>query len=261
MNNGVLPRLLLSALVLLGACSGGIKQPLEQTTDVSYIVDPSVKFSITSRDGTIRIYGSDAPELRVQTVKKAYSAARLEKISQKVSVQPDSVSITTDFPPAEKWGLADRSGTVDYTIVLPQTATITRAELENGELLVEGIREGAVHARLGSGLMFVRNSFSDTDVAVRTGNLTLSYDWWEQIAFTTAATVRKGNVWTFIPGEAAFHLSAEAPSGRISNDFSEKEERHSEPPRKIDISVHGGGNTSLSIRAESGNVRIAETNP
>src|SRR5207245_935829 len=107
----------------------------------------------------------------------------------------------------------------------------------------------------------VRNCFSDTDVAVSTGNLTLSYDWWEQIGFTAAAIVRKGNVWTFIPGEAAFHLSAQAPSGRISNDFSEQEERRPEPPRKIDIIVHGGDSASLSIRAENGNIRIAETNP
>src|SRR5207302_6877436 len=153
-----------------------------------------------------------------------------EKLDQKIAVQPDAVSITTAFPPRRKWGWADRSGTVDYTIVLPQTATISRVELESGEVLVEGIREGAVHARLGSGLMSVRNCFSDTDVAVSTGNLTLSYDWWEQIGFTAAAIVRKGNVWTFIPGEAAFHLSAQAPSGRISNDFSEQEERRPEPP-------------------------------
>jgi hypothetical protein len=261
MDNGALAWLFVSTVILLGACGGGIKQPLERGTDVSYDVDPSVNFSITSQDGTIRIYGSDFPELRVHTVKKAYSAARLDKIEQKIAVQTDSVSITTEFPPRPKWGWADRSGTVDYTIILPQAATISRVNLENGELVIEGIREGAVHARLGSGLMFVRNCFSDANVAVRTGNLTLSYDWWEEIPFTSAGSVHKGNVWTFIPGEAAFHLSAEAPSGRISNDFSEKEERRPEPPRKIDMIVHGGDSASLSIRADHGNIRIAETNP
>jgi hypothetical protein len=261
MSNGAVTRLLLSTLFLLGACSGGIKQPLERATDVSYVVDPSVNFSITSQDGTIRIYGSDSPELRVHTVKKAYSLGRLEKIDQKIAVQTDSASITTEFPPRRNWGWGDRSGTVDYTIVLPQTAMITRVELESGEVLVEGMREGGVHARLSSGLMFVRNCFSDTDVTVTTGNLTLSYDWWEEIAFTAAASVRKGNVWAFIPGEAGFHLSAQAPSGRISNDFSEKEERRPESPRNIDMIVDGGDSASLSIRAENGNIRIAETNP
>jgi len=261
MNNGALPWLLVSTFVLLGACSGGIKQPLEQTADVSYVVDPSVKFSITNQDGTIRIYGSDLPELRVHTVKKAYSAARLKKLEQTVAAETDSVSIKTEFPPRPKWGFGDRSGTVDYTVILPQAATITRVELDNGELVVEGIREGLVHARLGNGLMFVRNCFSDTDVGVTTGNLTLSYDWWEQIPFTAAATVRKGNVWTLIPGEAAFRLRAKALNGRISNDFSEKEERRSEPIRNIDMIVHGGDSASLSIQADNGNIRIAETNP
>jgi hypothetical protein len=261
MNNGALLPFLASTLILLGPCSEGIKQPLEETTDVSYVVDPSVKFTITSQDGAIRIYGSDLPELRVHTVKKAYSAARLEKLVHKIAAETDFVAITTEFPPRPKWGLGDRSGTIDYTIILPQAATITRVELENGEMLIEGIREGAVHARLGSGLMFVRNCFSDTEVGVTTGNLTLSYDWWEEIPFTTAATVQKGNVWAFIPGEAGLHLSAQAPSGRISNDFSEKEERRPGPLRKIDMLVHGGDSTSLGIRAENGNIRIAETNP
>jgi hypothetical protein len=261
MNNSGLTRLLLLLCALLGSCSRAINQPLEQITEVSYTVDPAVKFSITSRDGSIRIYGSDAPELKVQTIKKAFSAARLQKISSKVSVRSDSISIATEFPPVPAWGMGDRSGTVDYIILIPQTATIARLELESGEVAVDGIREGAVHARLGNGLMFAHNCFSDTDLAVTTGNLTLTYDWWEKIPFSTTANVRHGNVWAFLPGEAAFHLSAEVGRGRIANDFAEKEERQAEPPRKIDMVVHGGGEASLSVRSENGNIRIAETNP
>jgi acetylornithine deacetylase/succinyl-diaminopimelate desuccinylase-like protein len=261
MNNGALPGLLVATLVLLGGCTGGNNQPLEETADVSYVVDPSLKFSITSGDGTIRIYGSDSPELRIHTVKRAYSSARLQKIQQKITAQVNAVAVTTEFPPQPKWGWGDRSGTVDYTIILPQAAAIGRVELENGELLVEGIREGAVHAHLATGLMFVRNCFSDTDVAVGTGNLTLSYDWWEEIAFTASAAVRKGNVRTVIPGEAAFQLSARAPNGRITNDFLEKEERRGEPPREIGVIVHDGDSARVSIQADNGNIRIAETNP
>lgn len=261
MNHGVLRRPFWLLCVVLSGCSGAIKQPLEQVSEVSYSVDPSVKFSITNKDGTIRIYGSDTPELKVQTTKKAYSAARLEKISAKISVQRDSVTVVTEFPPAPRWGLGDRSGTVDYVILLPQTAAISRLELESGEVLIEGIREGAVHARLGTGLMFANNCFSDADLEVGTGNLTLNFDWWEKITFSTTATVRHGNAWAFLPGEAAFHLSAEAARGRIANDFTEKEERQAEPPRKIDMIVHDGGDASLSIRTENGNIRIAEVNP
>jgi hypothetical protein len=261
MNHGALMRLLPLLCVVIGGCSGAIKQPLEQMSEVSYPVDPAVRLSVTNKDGTIRIYGSDAPELHVQTIKKAYSAARLQKISAKVSVERDSISIATDFSPAPAWGLRDRSGTVDYVILLPQTATITRLELESGEVAIEGMREGAVHARLGSGLMFEHNCFSNADLAVTAGNLTVTYDWWEKIAFSATATARHGNVWASLPGEAAFHLSAEAARGRIANDFAEKEDRHAEPPRKIDMVVHGGGEASLSLRANNGNIRIAETNP
>lgn len=261
MKLGAALRLLMLACVAMPACSGAVKQPLEQTVDETYTVDPSVKLSITNPAGTVRIYGSDAPQLHVQTIKKAYSAERLAKISSRVSVQPQAIAIVTQFPPTSAWAIADRSGTVDYTIVLPQTATLQRVEVENGELLVEGMREGAVHARVGTGLMFVRNCFSDADVSMGTGNLTLSYDWWEQIPFAATAAVQRGNVWTFLPGDGVFRLLAQALHGRITNDFAEQGDRKPEPARKIDISVHGGGHANLSIRADNGNIRVAETNP
>src|SRR6202022_1035019 len=92
---------------------------------------------------------------------------------------PNSVSIETKFPPKKAWGFSDRSGTVDYVLVVPQTAQISRLELENGEVLIEGMRGGKKNARLGSGRLFAHNSFANLDLAATTGNVALVYEWWE----------------------------------------------------------------------------------
>jgi hypothetical protein len=89
--------------------------------------------------------------MRVQAIKGAYAAGRLKQIVVNVSVRPGSVSIETSFPSKPNWGLLDRSGTVEYTIVVPQTANISQLELGNGEFLVEGMRGQRLHAQLESG--------------------------------------------------------------------------------------------------------------
>src|SRR6266566_2254839 len=65
----------------------------------------------------------------------------------------------------------------------------------------------------------------------------------------------------YIPTEAAFHLIAHTATGKIANDFAEKEQRRTEPINKIDMLVGGGGKTTFQFETQDGNVKIAEHNP
>lgn len=250
------------AAISLGfvGCEGSGKEPLEEKLNQIYPLDSTAAVTVTNRDGSIRIYGG-GDELRVQATKKAYSAERLRQIKINVTTAPDAASVTTDFPPTPKWGLSDRSGTVDYIIVVPETARLVHAELADGELAVEGLREGRVRARLGNGLMFARNNFGDLELGVGTGNLSLSFDWWERAQLVVDAIVERGHIRSFFPSDAAFRLQADAPNGKIVNDFVEKQERRGEPANKIDMIVGAGGDVRVKIRANNGNIRITETNP
>ena len=108
-------RLILVALSLsLIGCGSPTDHTLEETIEQFYKIDPTASVSIKNGDGSIRIYGADTNEMRLQAIKRAYSAKRLKQIAINVSVQPSSVSIQTNFPPKQTWGLFDRSGTVDY---------------------------------------------------------------------------------------------------------------------------------------------------
>src|SRR2546428_13102348 len=136
-------------------CGAGADPTLVETVEQTYPLDSTASISVTNRDGAIRIYGG-GDELKMQAIKKAYTAERLNKIKINVVARPNTVSITTDYPPQTTWGFSDRSGTVDYTIIIPETAQLVRVELANGEVAVEGLRGGGVHERLGSGLLFGR---------------------------------------------------------------------------------------------------------
>jgi len=243
----------------LFGCGAGAHGPLEETINQTYPLNSEAAVTVTNEDGAIWIYGG-GDELKVQATKKAYSAERLRRIRINIVTAPDSASVTTDYPPKPKWGWSDRSGTVDYVIVVPESARLVRADLASGELAVEGLR-GRVEARLRNGLLFARNCFGDLELSLATGNLSLSFDWWEKEKFSVNAAVEHGHIRSFFPGDGALRLEAEAPAGKIANDFLEKEQRQRTPTSKIDMVIGGDSDARVKLRADHGNIRVTETNP
>jgi DUF4097 and DUF4098 domain-containing protein YvlB len=176
-------------------------------------------------------------------------------------VQAGAASIETVFPPKPKWSFSDRSGTVDYTVVLPQFCTLSRLELVTGEILIDGMRGANVNANLVNGRLFSHNCFGDVRLAVTNGGLDIGYHWWEHRRFSVNAEIENGNVRAFIPGDAAFHVTAASVNGQVASDFTEKQDRQRNGVAKIDMVVGGVSETDLNLHATNGNVRIAEANP
>jgi len=247
--------------MLLNGC-GTNKTVLEETFEQVYPVKPGANITVKNRDGAVLVYGSGANEIRVRAVKKAYSPERLSQIAIDVSAKPAAVSVTTKFPPQPKWALSDRSGTVDYTIVVPATATISALDLNAGEVLLDALRGQEVRARLIDGRLFARNCFTKLNLAINRGTLALSYDWWEEGKFSAQATMAQGNAWCFLPSDAAFHLLAHTACGRIANDFNNLPPAVNSSARemKVDQLINGGGSAVIKIRVEKGNMKIAEAN-
>src|SRR5437899_9137996 len=175
----------ITACVLPG-CRPAVDRTVEEMIDNVYPVEPTATLSVSNRDGSIRVYaaGSETRSVRVEAVKKAYSPERLKAISVQVSAQPSSISIETIYPPNSDAGFSDRSGTVDYVIVVPHTIRISKLELTNGEVLVEELRSEEAHAKLGSGRLFAHNCFGNLDLHLTTGNLAVVYEWWEDAEFS-----------------------------------------------------------------------------
>src|SRR3954451_25246065 len=111
--------------MLLNGCGSGNNRVLEEISEQVHTVEPGANITIRNHDGAILVYGSDANEVRVRSLKKAYSQERLNLIAIDVSVKAGSVSITAKTPPQPKWAFSDHSGTIECTIVVPATATIS----------------------------------------------------------------------------------------------------------------------------------------
>ena len=252
-----------AALVIwLNGCGSSDRRVLEEVVEKVYSIETDANVNIQNRDGAVLVYGGAPNEVRVQAIKKAYSRERLNQIDIDVSRKPGGVSVTTRLPALQKWALSDRSGTVDYTVVVPETASISKLEMNSGEVLLDSIRGPEVRAQLNDGRIFARNCFTNLDLATRRGTLTLTYDWWEQKQFSAQVNVRQGNVWLFLPTESAFRLIAEAVHGKIANDFNNRplSANYSARGLRIDQLINGGGSTLIQVQVGTGNIKIAEAN-
>jgi hypothetical protein len=247
----------------LSGCGSEDDRVLEETFERLYTIQPTTDISIQNRDGAVMVYGSNTNEMQLHARMKAYSRKRLKQMAVDVSAQPNSISISTKLPPKPRWALFDHSGTVDYTIVVPATASVSLLRLDAGEVLVDGMRGRSVHARLGDGRMFAHNCFTDIDLALQRGNVAISYDWWEHRAFSVQAITAWGNAWAFLPVDAAFHLVAETAHGKVANDFDNPAVAGAifAGAMKIDTLVHGGGETAIKVHTANGDIKVMAANP
>jgi hypothetical protein len=247
---------LLATAGLLFSVAAFAAEPLEEIVDQKFNVDADATLTVQNVDGSIRVYAADKPEIRIQAIKKAYDAQRLQAIAVDVKATQHSVAITTAFPP-RKNALSDRSGTVDYIIVVPQTARITDLNLTNGELLIQGLRPGgSARAHLVNGWLAGHNCFGDLDLAVETGRLDVAYDWWENHEFSIKAFSTRGNIRAFFPGDASLNLSATSVEGRIANGFASTKANAAAVIHSVAEVIGPDAQAAVSLEARRGNIRI-----
>jgi hypothetical protein len=233
-------------------------EPLEEIVEQKYDVEANATLSVANTDGSIRVYGTETPQISIQAIKKAYAPERLEKIVVEVKATRNGVAITTSFPP-RKNPLSDRSGTVDYIIIVPQTIRITQLELVNGELLVEGLRGGSATAHLVNGWLCGHNCFGDLNLRLETGRIDLAYDWWESDKFSVKASSTRGNVRAILPSDAALSLNATALEGRIANGFDAKKISGGDVIHSVATVIGTDAEAAISLDAGRGNIRIDKT--
>jgi hypothetical protein len=251
----------IAAVCGLAGCSDPEERLVEQTFEKSFTVNPTARLTIRNADGAIRIYGSKTTQVKIQAIKRAYRADRVDKIIINATGQADSVDIDTTYPPRPKLSWSDRSGIVDYTIVVPETCTISRLELTNGEVQIEGMRGAAVTARLVNGRLYDHNGFGKHELFVANGGLDVSFDWWERGKFSVSAKIVNGNLRAFIPTDSSFHLMASAASGNITNDFGDEDQSPKGKVRKIDKYVGENAQPTIELQATEGNIEVIEANP
>ena len=247
------------ALAFIGAFAASslpAGEVLENVVEKSFPLDPSGTFSLRAIDGIVEIFGSDSREVTISAMKKAFSPERLNAITIRIDARSDAINIETTTPPEPRHHFMDRSGTVEYSINLPQTARIARIELPNGELVIKGMRGSSITANLGTGQLVTQNCFCDQTIHVKQGTLNVFFDWSETRPISIDGTIADGNALARLPPSASFQLNAVAKEGNVWSDFAQGRKQGN--VAEIHEVIGDAPATKLNLRADDGNIHISE---
>jgi hypothetical protein len=230
----------------------------QNTIEKTVSLDAGGTFSLHSIDGTVEIYGAEENEVKIVAIRKAFSIERLNKIQIQVTGNNEAVKINTIGPAQPRWSLMDRSGTVDYTITLPQHARISSVDVPNGDLIIHGMRGGPIRASLGNGRMTMHDCYCDQTVQVERGGLDLFFDWNDLRPITVEGTVVHGSIRAVIPDDSSFRLHAVSEFGRVASEFTEMAERRRGGVSQIDEVIGPTPLSKLLLRTTHGNIKISQ---
>jgi DUF4097 and DUF4098 domain-containing protein YvlB len=232
----------------------------EEIVEQKYAVDPDATLSIHHTDGSIRIYAGDDAEVSIRAIKKAYSSERLKNIVLDVKATPKSIVIETLFPPkGSPFSLSDRSGTVEFIITVPPTLRITRLDLVNGEVLVDGLFGGCAKAHLVNGWLGARNCFGDLNLTLENGRLEIEYDYWENAKFSARLSNANGGILAIMPSDASASITAHVAGGAITNALATEDMAKNEPSDALNFAIGPEPEAVVEMNATSGNITIAKT--
>ena len=248
--------ILLAALIVWTGCNGGTNKALQEVVEETHPLVPSGNLYIKNVDGIVRLYGSNNPEVHIAATKKAYSAERLRAIRIEVSSTPDSLAIDTVLPPRKKWSLRDRSGAVDYTIVMPQFLKKVEVELANGEISMDDFRGGSARASLVNGRISASNCFANLDYEAKNGAIDFYYKWWEARTYFAQAAIPNGSIGVFLPENASFHVEAETQGGVIISNLIDEDEKPRDHRKKLAGTFGSERGPTFKFNAGNGNIRI-----
>ena len=254
---GLVVRALCAAACFSLVCLARASSVVDETVKEEHALSGNAKVTIRNADGRIHVYGSNKDELTIIAWKRAFTKERLDGIKVNAVVTSDSAVIDTIYPPAPEGLLADRSGTVDYTIYVPQACTLEKAELVNGEIMLQDLRGPSAHASTDKGRILVRNCFTALRLAVGAGGMDVFYTWWETGAFSLLAEIASGNMRLALPPNAAAQIEAEASSGSIR--YSLGGEQQQGDQRTLTTTIGDSSEVDLKIRAARGNIRIEKS--
>ena len=212
----------------------------------NYGLDHGGRISLENINGDVTVTGGPGTEVEIHALKKAGSQEYLDGIEINIEHTGDRLRIEVDHPDSSifRWGRS-QSGSVRFTLRVPENANLDGIESVNGDLRISGV-SGSVKASTVNGRIEASDLRSDAKIETVNGSVEASFAEFGDHQRAECETVN-GRLVVNLPGSADARISAETINGGIDgSDFGLKANKGF-IGRDLDGSVgNGGGRVSLS---------------
>ena len=209
----------------------------------SYPLTATGRISIANINGNVHISAWDRNEVKVDAVKRAYSAQRLSEVTIDVTNTADSVVIKTKYPERDQnfdsRTRENNPASIEYTLTVPRGASIAGAELVNGSLDIEGVK-GDVRASLVNGAVKASGLAGEVKLSTVNGTQEINVATLDEAKGVTLNSVN-GSIVLIVPTGANAQVRASTVHGPITNDFGLTVEEGQYVGRNLSGQIGSGG--------------------
>lgn len=245
--------LTIAALVFSSwAAAQDVSEEFHQT----YTLSPGGSFALSNINGAVKITGWDRSEVRIDAVKTADTRERLDELKIEVEAAADRVAVHTRYPQGSGSRGRNGHGSVAYTISIPRSARISKVELVNGALAVEGCT-GDMEASTVNGEIQASGPGGNVNLSSVNGRIEAVMSRLDPARSVDLRTVN-GEVRLVLPGNPSANLKASSVNGEITNDFGLAMVKGRFVGRSMEGQV-GGGGASIQLKTVNGKINVSRT--
>jgi hypothetical protein len=230
------------------------EDPLQKESVQFFPFASNGAITLENSDGSIHIYGWDEPRVRLAALRKAYTAPRLEEICVETNAEPAALIVRTIIPKESRL-FADRSGTVDYTLTVPEPTRL-KLKLVNGEIILHDLRGINTDLELVNGRIMALNCYAQVRAHSHNGVMEAFFDWWENLPATFDYVLQRGRIGVRLPAEARFRVKARTGNGAIHNEFRFAAPTEIGPGQTLKAATAPDAPVSLGLSTGGGNISI-----
>ena len=199
------------------------REELREEFHLSYPLAPGGRVSLENVNGAVRITAWGRDEVKIDGVKRAYTAERLAEAKVNVEATADAVRVKTQYPQrnltfrGDAPGRYDNPASVEYALTVPRGARLDGIKLVNGGIDIDGVA-GEVNASSVNGGVSARRLAGRARLSTVNGGVEAVLDRLGEQGNVELTSVN-GPVTAVIPSDAAAELRASTVHGPIENDF------------------------------------------
>ncbi|MDQ7064681.1 MAG: DUF4097 family beta strand repeat-containing protein [candidate division KSB1 bacterium] len=255
----------LFAFLMANGMYGG---ELEETFDKTFPLEKGQHFSLKNTNGSVRLYGWDRQEVRIEAIKrvKAASRSQAERIMQQLEIQIErtdaGIFVDTIVPISLRhgflsWlfdGFSSHGVEVKYTIWLPNDV-LSEVRTVNGSIFINELR-GDINVRTTNGRIRVESASGSVKANTTNGSVNV-----ELVEVEPGSEIRmrttNGSVKLYLPKDFAGEIKARTTNGSITTDFP-IEVMGQLNRRRLEGRIGEGGDVLCDIATTNGSVKILQ---
>jgi len=234
--------------------SGSLIASVTEKETFNYTLSDGGSFSISNVNGSITVTGGSGDSVEIIAIKKADNQKELDEIEIVISESGNEISVETELGESNGWfSHHNKSGQVNYEIIVPAGTNLDSVETVNGDVDISGI-SGKVVAESVNGDLEISDLAGDVRLATVNGSIEAEFSRLEGQQSVKAETVN-GRVTMILPKNADVEISADTLNGGINaRDFGLETDKGfvgSDLNGKI-----GSGSARMNIDTVNGSIKI-----